>query len=137
MRTMTQLSSGFVYLIQRGAGGAVKIGYSAHPMRRIAQLQTGTPEKLRVLATLPGDMDLERTLHKRFAAYVLEGEWYEPAQAIFDYAARAVAAQAMAREKPRREMPRTPVHAGPLATVADVAAARAKLAAIVAARGQR
>lgn len=54
----------------------VKIGFSASLKFRIAGLQTGLPEKLELLGTIPGKEADERRLHHRFKAYRLSGEWF-------------------------------------------------------------
>jgi hypothetical protein len=58
------------------AGDRIKIGWSRKVGSRIAQLQTGNPESVVLLATMPGGRSLERTLHQRFAGARLAGEWF-------------------------------------------------------------
>jgi hypothetical protein len=67
-----------VYFIQAGVGGPIKIGCSADAASRLATLQVGNPEALRLLATAPGGFAEEATLHARFAAHRLTGEWFRP-----------------------------------------------------------
>lgn len=67
-----------VYFIQEGAGGPVKIGFTRYLASRIAALQTGRKERLALLGTRPGGFAEEQALHRRFAAYRLEGEWFRP-----------------------------------------------------------
>lgn len=59
------------------SAGRVKIGWSKKVATRIAQLQTGCPEPIRLLATTPGGLGLERRLHQQFAAARVNGEWFE------------------------------------------------------------
>lgn len=68
---------GYVYAIQAGGpDGPVKLGFSADPWRRRAELQTGSADKLCLRAVLgnstPSD---EARLHKSFAP-PLRGEWF-------------------------------------------------------------
>lgn len=58
-------------------GERVKIGWSTKVSTRIAQLQTGSPDPIRLLATTPGGRKLERQLHERFAAARVAGEWFD------------------------------------------------------------
>lgn len=58
------------------AGDRIKIGWSRKVASRIAQLQTGNPEPVRLLATMPGGVSKERELHRRFAHARLAGEWF-------------------------------------------------------------
>ena len=68
--------SGFaVYFIADGTGH-VKIGVSNDVPARMAQLQTGNPTRLRLLAVCPGGEPLERQLHRQFAHVRAEGEWF-------------------------------------------------------------
>ena len=55
---------------------SVKIGSARNPARRIADLQCGSPVHLTVLGVMPGDLDFERELHKRWAEHRLRGEWF-------------------------------------------------------------
>lgn len=131
----------YVYLMQRGAGGPVKIGLSVRPEKRNAQLQTATAEHLRIVATVLGGSDMERELHARFASSRLNGEWFHPTAAIFAWFGERVAtACAAAAPAPPPAPPAwTPqaMHgriagiqaraATQAATVADVRRARAAL----------
>lgn len=65
----------FVYFIQADAG-AVKIGRAKDPESRLRQLQTGSPDKLQMLHVVPGDAELEASLHRRFGTVRIRGEWF-------------------------------------------------------------
>lgn len=65
---------GHVYFIL--VGDKVKIGYSARPLDRLRALQTSHPDKLHILATLPGSQKTEGRLHERFDRYKVRGEWF-------------------------------------------------------------
>lgn len=46
-----------IYFIEMEKSGFIKIGYtSANAEKRMAQLQTGQTDKLRLLGTIPGEM---------------------------------------------------------------------------------
>lgn len=75
---------GFVYFIQGLCGGAIKVGYSADPKKRLLELQTGYPDTLTILLMIPGDERTERTLHRLFEASRLKGEWFRPDDYIMD-----------------------------------------------------
>jgi hypothetical protein len=70
-----------VYFIE-GPGRAVKIGTARDLRKRVACLQTGSPVRLRVLATVSGGSKLEREYHRRFAEHALHGEWFKDCAAI-------------------------------------------------------
>ena len=66
----------FVYVIG-GDSGPVKNGFSACPEIRLAGIQTGNPQKLRVLAKVPGGEKEEQDLHQLFQKDRVEGEWFK------------------------------------------------------------
>lgn len=72
-------TASFVYFIQQGRGGPIKIGVATDPRDRLASLQTATPFELRLLAAMPGSFPEEKVLHARFHAHHIRGEWFNPA----------------------------------------------------------
>jgi hypothetical protein len=68
----------FIYFIESGAGGPIKIGYARSVEGRRGNLQCGNPVELRLLAYVEVDHheDEERELHRRFAAHSIRGEWF-------------------------------------------------------------
>jgi hypothetical protein len=69
-------SSEYVYFIQSGPDGPVKIGLSNNPGRRLPQLQTGNPDELQLRHVLPGGHSVEERLHRRFEPARIRGEWF-------------------------------------------------------------
>lgn len=51
-----------------------KIGKAVSVERRIAELQTSSPHKLAVVATIDGVR--EKTLHEQYRQWRLHGEWF-------------------------------------------------------------
>jgi hypothetical protein len=74
-----------VYFIQQGDSGAIKIGCSKNPSQRLAGLQTGHSEPLRLLTCAVGSQAQERALHDRFAHLRVSGEWFRPADDLMAY----------------------------------------------------
>jgi hypothetical protein len=67
-----------IYFIRFGTHRLVKIGYSKdHPWKRMATMQTGTPERLHLLGMAPGSPEDEAAWHKRFAHLRVRGEWFK------------------------------------------------------------
>lgn len=69
----------YVYFIAPDtmAPDRVKIGFTrGHPKKRLAAMQTGSPEKLRLLAFVEAEQFLEGLLHEAFAPLRLHGEWF-------------------------------------------------------------
>ena len=80
-------SKGWVYVVQMGPGGPVKIGYSKNPYTRINHMRTSWPYEPIVLAVFAGDRDKEREIHHRMRKYRMRGEWFLPAQEVLNLAA--------------------------------------------------
>ena len=56
----------------------VKIGISGNISRRLGELQTGSPYKLRLMGYIDtrNDRKLEKELHKKYSDYRENGEWF-------------------------------------------------------------
>lgn len=67
-----------IYFVQAGEDGPIKIGLASNVVSRVAALQTGCAQKLILLLQCKGDRDLEKSLHQKFAAHRLHGEWFRP-----------------------------------------------------------
>lgn len=62
--------------------GPVKIGRSTCVQHRLANMQTGSPVELKILAVVSGGRSLEREYHSYFAADRLHGEWFRQSEAM-------------------------------------------------------
>lgn len=71
------------YLISDGT--RVKIGRSRNPQQRLSSLQTAFAAELSLLLSI--DEDCEKSLHRRFAAHRLRGEWFTLHEDILAFAA--------------------------------------------------
>lgn len=74
-----------VYFIRARSSGAIKIGVSWNPSRRLASLQAAHHDALELMASTPGDISSERTLHKRFSASRVSGEWFSPSPELIEF----------------------------------------------------
>lgn len=75
--------TGWVYFAGAYDGNAlvyVKIGYTSarNPHTRMRAIQQGVPHTVRLLAAVPGSMDLEALYHREFAKWNSRGEWFTP-----------------------------------------------------------
>ena len=76
-----QPNSAYVYVIQAGNHGPVKIGWARNPFARLLLLQTGNAARLRLVHT-EDFLDrrvacsLESELHRMFADLKIRGEWF-------------------------------------------------------------
>lgn len=66
----------FVYFIREGDDGPIKIGRGTNPSNRLAELQIGNPRRFTLIGFFPGDPAIEAGLHRKFAQWRLQGEWF-------------------------------------------------------------
>lgn len=81
----------WIYFIQHGAGGPIKIGIAKDVERRLASLQSASPVPLHVLGAVRGTERGERQLHLRFAKHRIRGEWFQPVEDLLRYVERTAA----------------------------------------------
>lgn len=74
---------GVVYFIQ--CGEFVKLGFTTDLGRRLSGYLMHTPYDVKVLASMPGDRRLEKSLHRRFVKHHHRGEWFRLSSEILDY----------------------------------------------------
>lgn len=68
---------GYIYLLQ--CGEFFKIGFSLTPRKRVQQLRTGSPHPIRLVHELRTSSykQIEKQLHRKFAAKRGKGEWFQ------------------------------------------------------------
>lgn len=71
------MSTSYVYFIANKRRGLIKIGTSEDPRKRLGALSNGGIDVLHLVAVIPGDERYESTLHDRFAAHNVAGEWFK------------------------------------------------------------
>jgi hypothetical protein len=74
--------NGYVYFVQMGDDGPIKIGFATDVQARITTLQTSSPHELVLRKVVPGTVAKEREFHQRFAQTRLKGEWFKPSSAL-------------------------------------------------------
>jgi hypothetical protein len=78
-----------VYFLQAGQSGNIKIGRTYDLKSRLASLQTGSSEPLKLLAFVNCEdsdpADVEATVHRAFQRYRLHGEWFQPSNELIEY----------------------------------------------------
>lgn len=75
----------YVYAIQAGDDGPVKIGLAKCPAERRATLQCGNHLDLRGLAAWRDLPCEEKLIHEEFAHARIRGEWFEPVPELIEY----------------------------------------------------
>lgn len=68
-----------------GSANRIKIGWSKKVATRIAQLQTGNPDPIKLLATMPGGRAKELEIQRQFAHCRVSGEWFEATPDLLAY----------------------------------------------------
>lgn len=71
--------AGWVYFIHDPSTSRIKIGFSADVEKRLRSLQTGSSSTLSILGKMRGTDEDERSLHQRFGAHRVGGEWFHAA----------------------------------------------------------
>lgn len=80
--------TGFIYFIQAGSDGPIKIGYSANVSARIADLQVSSPQRLALLLTIAGSRRDEAAFHEELGPHRMSGEWFHPHGDVLSLVAR-------------------------------------------------
>ncbi len=73
-KTSRRSKRGYVYMMR--SGYFIKIGQSNDPAERFRAISTATPDDCELLFSIPGDLSLERQLHREFAASHYKKEWF-------------------------------------------------------------
>ena len=72
-----------IYFIQAGEDGPIKIGFTNQPIKkRLSELQTGNPYKLKVLFVYKGHTVTEIRLHWLHRHHCIRGEWFKNVEEI-------------------------------------------------------
>lgn len=66
----------YLYFIQSDATGMIKIGRSKYPEKRLKQLQTGNPNKLKLIACFKDLGWKEKIIHEKLKSWSESGEWF-------------------------------------------------------------
>lgn len=77
----------WLYFIQAGESGPVKIGTSRDPRARLSNMQVNNHERLTLLAAARVLPETEGDVHEDLSLARLHGEWYMPTAQVLDEAA--------------------------------------------------
>ena len=80
----------FVYALLRARDGAVKIGCSNDPARRMVEVAYADGSSVSFLGCADGGIPMEHDAHKRFAAHRLTGEWFNPHSEVMEWVQRVL-----------------------------------------------
>jgi hypothetical protein len=88
-----------IYFIQQGMVGPIKIGISNNPCKRLANLQTANPHRLRLLFFYkihPARVyEVEERIHKCFQNDHIDGEWFSPSTNVVNSICNEIESQAL------------------------------------------
>lgn len=72
----------FVYFVQAGEDGPIKIGRTSDVRTRLERMQTGSHAPLRLLCVVPGAGRMEAAFHRALEASRMGGEWFRPTREL-------------------------------------------------------
>lgn len=75
----------YVYFMQVGDNGPIKIGHTVDLRKRLVVTQVHNPYLVRLLCATDGGFKLEQELHEKFKDSHLFGEWFSPSEEIINY----------------------------------------------------
>lgn len=94
-----------IYFVQDLPCGAIKIGYTACPDKRLSTLRSSYPNsKFAVLLIMKGSPEMERYLHKKFRNILISGEWFKPEQELLEFISKQTSDDTK-QDKPRFNFP--------------------------------
>lgn len=76
----------FIYFMQCGEKGPIKIGLTFNVQRRLTQAQTFNYQPVTLLGSIPGSQVLETALLRRFSEHKLRGEWFKFNDELYNFA---------------------------------------------------
>lgn len=79
---MSNATRGWVYFMGAEGSDLTKIGFSTRPKARLSQVQSGNPERLRILYAVPATKDVEAYLHNVLEPVRTVGEWFRNAPVV-------------------------------------------------------
>jgi predicted GIY-YIG superfamily endonuclease len=75
-----------LYFLQAGEDGPIKIGITKNVEKRIKQLEKEAPYEMKIIATYPGNRDVEKMVHRRFIKFRISNirckEWFKPEEEL-------------------------------------------------------
>jgi len=66
-----------VYFVAAEGTNSIKVGTARNLDKRLANLQTNSPHKLKVIAAFEGGVTVEAVLHRQLQESHVRGEWFE------------------------------------------------------------
>ena len=83
----------YIYFIQEGDNGPIKIGISRDPENRVRAIQVSCSKTTKLLCSVLGTVEKESALHEQFKNIRLHGEWFKPSKELVDFIAKLKSAE--------------------------------------------
>lgn len=88
-RLMPKKRQRMIYIVRAGRRGHFKIGITMDFQQRLMELQVGCPVGLIEHHLEPGDIKLEKAIHRSLKAHCSRGEWFKASPEVMDFITRA------------------------------------------------
>lgn len=89
------------FIKSEGNESFIKIGYSSNVNMRFKSLQTSSPVKLTFICSIPGEIEDEICIKKKFASLCVRGEWFRPDDILLEFIRSICASKKENKLKPR------------------------------------
>ncbi len=86
MRHLEQMPWTWIYFVQEGADGHVKIGKTENLRARLHALRNANPRPLRLIALWWAPEVCEPALHEMFSSARVRGEWFHATEELLRFA---------------------------------------------------
>lgn len=73
-----------VYFIRCKLTNLIKVGTARDPVKRLNDLQVGSPGELEIIALFEGDYHVESKYHEQLQAHRVRGEWFDIPDDVID-----------------------------------------------------
>ncbi len=74
-----------IYFVYNKNHDAIKIGFSESPYERIKEIQRNCLDQLKMIGTMPGDRNDEKSLHARFSEIRIRFEWFQNTPELMEF----------------------------------------------------
>lgn len=75
-----------IYFIENKNSEAIKIGYTGNDInKRLSELQIATPEELKLIGVMDGEIKEEKKLHLKFNELLIRGEWFKSTKELNNF----------------------------------------------------
>lgn len=77
--------SSFIYFIQSGKDGPIKIGTTNNVESRLGDIRVLNPQKIKLLKSIKGTQKYEKEIHRKFKNDRIKGEWFRLSSDLIEF----------------------------------------------------